>query len=89
MSGRATLFTWVVVHRAFLPAFADRVPFLTAVVVLDEDPSLRVCTYLADTDVDALRADMPVEVLFQPLSFSTVPDRSVVVPMFRPVPEPS
>src|SRR3989442_1333144 len=35
VSGRATLFTWAVVRRAFLPAFADRVPFVTALVALD------------------------------------------------------
>src|SRR4051794_20114269 len=46
VSGRATLFTWAVVRRAFLPAFADRVPFLTALVELAEDPAVRLCTYL-------------------------------------------
>ncbi len=48
VSGRGTLFTWAVVERAFLPAFADRVPFVTALVVLEEDPALRLCTYLVD-----------------------------------------
>src|SRR4051794_18472561 len=46
VSGRGRLFTWAVVRRAFLPAFADRVPFVTALVELDEDPSVRLCTYL-------------------------------------------
>ncbi len=82
VSGRGTLFTWVVVERAFLPAFADRVPFVTALVVLDEDPALRLCTYLVDAEPADLIADAPVTVSFRPLEFTTVPDASVVVPMF-------
>jgi hypothetical protein len=33
-----------------------------------------------------LRADEPVRVTFRPLSFSTVPGRSVIVPMFERAP---
>ena len=83
VSGRASLFTWVVVERAFLPAFADKVPFVTALVALDEDPLVRLCTYLVDCEPDELTIDAPVDVVFRPLAFSTVPDRSVTVPMFR------
>jgi uncharacterized OB-fold protein len=84
VSGRGSLFTWAVVERAFLPAFADRVPFVTALVALDEDPSVRLCTYIVDIEPDALTPDIPVAVSFRPLTFSTVPDKSVTVPMFRP-----
>lgn len=93
VSGRATLFSWAVVRRAFLPAFADRVPFVTALVALDEDPAVRLCTLVVDLDLDqrldfdrgiaALHADAPMEVVFRPLWFTTVPDREVIVPMFR------
>jgi uncharacterized OB-fold protein len=83
VSGRATLFSWAVVRRAFLPAFEDKVPFVTALVALDEDPAVRIATYIVDADPDALVPDAPVEVEFRALSFSTVPDTSVVVPMFR------
>ena len=84
VSGRATLFSWVVVRRAFLPAFEDKVPFVSALVALDEDPNVRIPTYIVDADPDSLRADQPVAAVFRPLTFSTVPDRSVVVPMFVP-----
>ena len=84
VSGCGTLFSWAVVRRAFLPAFDDKVPFVTALVAIDEDPSVRVPTYMVDTEPDALRADQPVVAVFRPLSFATVPDRSVVVPMFTP-----
>jgi uncharacterized protein len=85
VSGRATLFSWAVVQRAFLPAFADKVPFVTALVALQEDANVRIPTYIVDADPASLVADQPVEVEFRPLSFSTVPGKSVMVPMFKVV----
>lgn len=84
VSGNGSLFTWAVVERAFLPAFEDRVPFVTALVALAEDPAVRLCTYIVDVAPDALVADAPVRVTFRPLEFTTVPGRAVVVPMFAP-----
>jgi uncharacterized OB-fold protein len=81
-AGRGALFSWVVVERAFLPAFAEMVPFVTALVALEEDPAVRIVTLLVDAA--ALAAVLPMEVVFRPLAFPTVPDRTVVVPMFRP-----
>jgi uncharacterized OB-fold protein len=85
VSGRATLFSWAVVRRAFLPAFEDKVPFVTALVALEEDPSVRLPTYIVDAPPASLVPDARVAVQFRPLSFATVPDRSVIVPMFAPV----
>ena len=82
VSGRATLFSWAVVERAFLPAYADQVPFVTALAALDEDPFVRICTYLVDTDPQTLHADQPIEVVFRDLAFPTVLRASVRVPMF-------
>jgi uncharacterized OB-fold protein len=85
VSGEGTLFSWAVVQRAFLPAFADMVPFVTALVAVAEDPRVRLPTYIVDAQPETLVADAPVRVVFRPLSFSTVPDMEVVVPMFTPV----
>ena len=83
-SGRGRVFTWTVVRRAFLPAFEEMVPFVTALVSLEEDPAVRIVSYIVDCEPDALAADLPVEAVFRPLQFATVPDRSVPVPMFVP-----
>jgi uncharacterized OB-fold protein len=83
VSGRGTLFSWVVVTHPFLPQFADLVPFVPALVALDEDPSVRVPTRMVDCDVDALTFDMPVSVTFRPISFTGV-DGEVVAPLFVP-----
>jgi uncharacterized OB-fold protein len=87
VSGRGRLFSWVVVERAFLPAFAEMVPFATGLVALEEDPGVRVVSYIVGAPAADLRADQPVEVVFRPLRFPTVPDREVVVPMFTPARE--
>jgi uncharacterized OB-fold protein len=83
-SGQGRLFSWAVVQRPFLPAFAEMVPFVTALITLEEAPEIRIVTYVVDTDPSTLEADLPLAVTFRPLSFPTVPDREVVVPMFRP-----
>ncbi|MDZ4827948.1 MAG: OB-fold domain-containing protein [Actinomycetota bacterium] len=83
VSGRGTLFTWVVVRRAFLPAFEDKVPFVSALIALAEDPAVRIVAYV-DAEPAALVADQPVHVEFRPLAFSTVPGKEVVVPWFVP-----
>ena len=53
-------------------------------VALDEDPAVRIVSYVVDADPDAARRRHAVVVDFRPLAFPTVPDHSVVVPMFRP-----
>lgn len=84
VSGRGRLYAWAVVRRAFLPAFEEMVPFVTALVALDDDSAVRIVTYVVECDPDALAADQPLEVVFRPLSFPTVPGKVVPVPMFVP-----
>src|SRR5205823_2787515 len=67
MSGRGRLFSWVVVRRAFLPAFARKVPFVAALVALDEEPAVRLATNLVDCVPEALDFDMPLRAVFRPL----------------------
>jgi hypothetical protein len=40
VSGRGTVHTYTVVHRAFHPWFVERVPYVVALVDLDEGPRL-------------------------------------------------
>jgi len=73
-SGRATLYTWSVVHRNDLPPFGERVPYVAAVVDLAEGP--RMMTQVVDVPEDDLRADMALEVVFR------TGDDGVAVPVF-------
>jgi len=76
VSGRGRIFTWVRVHRAFLPGYAPRVPYVTALVELEEDARVRVATWLQDVPAKGQRIGMPVVVGFEPLG-------EVVLPVFR------
>ncbi|MCT7354703.1 Zn-ribbon domain-containing OB-fold protein [Streptomyces sp. 15-116A] len=72
-SGRATLYTWSVVHHNDLPPFADRTPYIAAVVDLAEGP--RMMTELVGTEpAGGPRAGMELEVTFR-----------AEIPVFRPV----
>jgi uncharacterized OB-fold protein len=84
-SGRGTLFSWVVVTHAFLPQFADLVPFVPALVALDDDPAVRIPTRMVNCDASGLAFEMPVRVTFEPISFTGV-DGEVVAPLFEPAP---
>jgi uncharacterized OB-fold protein len=84
VSGRGTLFSWVEVIQAFLPQFRDKVPFVAALVALEEDPSVRLPTEIIDCPPAELRFDMPLRVVFRPISFAGV-DGSVLAPLFTRV----
>lgn len=75
-SGRATLYTWSVVHRNDLPPFTDKVPYVTAIVELEEGP--RMSANVEDCPFDQLRAGMALAV-----EFRVVTD-DLTVPIFRP-----
>ena len=70
VSGRGTLFSWAVVRRALVSAFAEQVPYVSALVALAEDPAVRVVTQLVDCAPEALRAEQPLRVVFRPLAVS-------------------
>lgn len=77
VSGRGRVHTFTVVHRAPHPSFADEVPFVVAVVELDEGP--RLTTNIVDCSPSDVTIGIPVEVTFLPLG-----DGDVTLPVFRP-----
>jgi len=77
VSGRGTLFTFGVVHRPQLPALASIVPFVVALVALDDAPGVRLVTNVVDAKPDELRIGMPLEVVFDDVT------PEVTVPRFR------
>lgn len=62
VSGKATVYSFVVQHRPATPAFADDVPYVVAVVELSEGPLL--LTNIVGCAPDEITAGMPVEVTF-------------------------
>ena len=75
-SGRGNVYTYSVVHVNDLPPFHERVPYVAAIVELDEGP--RVMTNVEGVAFDDVRVGMPVTVDFKPIS------DDVTIPVFRP-----
>jgi uncharacterized OB-fold protein len=78
VSGRGTIYSWAVCTQAFHPWFESRLPFILAVVELEEQSNLKLVTNLVDCHEDEVAIGMPMEVTFEELS----PD--ITLPMFRP-----
>jgi uncharacterized OB-fold protein len=76
-SGRATLYTYSTVHLNDLPPFSEQLPYVAAVVDLEEGP--RMMTVVVDADPGDLQVGMPLEVTFRPL------DDDTTAPYFRPI----
>lgn len=78
-SGRGTLYTFAVVHRAPHPGWRDDVPYVVAMVELEG--GARIPTNLVEVEPDpaVLKVGMPVEVVFDDVT------DAVTLPKFRPV----
>lgn len=77
MSGRATLWSWAVPHPPLLPAYAEIAPYVSAVVTLDEDATIRMVGML-DGDPEAVGIGGTVRVVFPE------PVEDVVLPRWVP-----
>ncbi|MBL8835604.1 MAG: Zn-ribbon domain-containing OB-fold protein [Alphaproteobacteria bacterium] len=80
-SGRGTVYSYVINHK---PArgFEDKVPYVIAVIALAEGPRM-LTNLVTDTPTpEAIRIDMPVEVVFD----AVTPE--ITLPKFRPVEAP-
>jgi uncharacterized OB-fold protein len=63
VSGRGSVYSYSVVHRAQTPAF--QVPYVVAIVELAEGP--RMLTSIVDVKPEQVRIGMDVEVAFEPV----------------------
>jgi uncharacterized OB-fold protein len=84
VAGRARLFSWATVRSVFLAQYREKVPYVTGLVSLEEDPSVRLVTEIVDSDPEALEFDLPMEVVFRPLTFAGI-DGAVTAPLWRPL----
>ena len=75
-SGRATLYTFSTVFMNDLPPFGERLPYVAAMVDLEEGP--RLATNMIECDPEDLEVGMKVELVSQPLT------DEISAPFFRP-----
>jgi len=78
-SGLGKIYTFAIQHRAWHPGWSAEVPYVTALVVLEEGPRLYTNIVGVDADPKHIRCDMPVEVVFDDVS------EEISLPKFRPV----
>ncbi|MCT7661157.1 Zn-ribbon domain-containing OB-fold protein [Mycobacterium deserti] len=79
VSGRAEVLTYTVNHQPFNPAVP--VPYVIAIVKLDEQADLRIATNIVDCEPDSIHVGMKVHVRFERHELE---DESVFVPVFAP-----
>ena len=76
MSGRGKVFSFVVFHRAYHPAWEGKVPYNVALIELDEGPIM--LSNVIDVDNAKLAVGFPVAVAFEAV------DHDLTIPVFRP-----
>lgn len=64
-SGKGTLFTFAIVHQPPHPGFADDVPYITAIVELEEGVKMPSQVIGIDPDPEKLSIGMALEVVFE------------------------
>ena len=76
LPGRGEVYSYTTVHRPI--AAGQELPFVVAVVALEDSGGLRMISNLVDVDPAALEIGMPVEVVWEDMS------DDLAIPRFRP-----
>ncbi|MDE3074773.1 MAG: Zn-ribbon domain-containing OB-fold protein [Chloroflexota bacterium] len=76
--GHGIVYSFTIVHHPTHPAFQEKVPYVVAIVQLDEGP--RVVTNILNCDVHAVHGGMSVSVTYQDVT------DSLSLPQFEPAP---
>ena len=76
ITGRGRVYTYTVVRQPGNPAFNDDVPYVFAIIQLDEGP--RMNGNVKNIDPMQVQVDMPVEVFFEQRG-------EVMIPQWQPV----
>lgn len=75
VSGRGTIYSFTVSRVPISPAYQDDVPYVVALVELEEGP--RIMTNIVDCTPEQVKIGLPVEVCFQDVT------DEVTLPQFR------
>ncbi len=75
--GTGRVYTYAVYHIAPYPAFKESLPYVVAMVTLEEGP--RMMTNIIDCDPAGIYCEMPVEVSWDDIT------EEISIPRFRPL----
>ena len=76
LSGRGKVFSYVIFHQVYHEAFRADAPYNVALIQLDEGPFM--FSNVVEVPNAAIRCDMPVTVVFDPVT------DTITLPRFRP-----
>ncbi len=76
LSGKGTIYSFTIYRVPYHPAFKDDIPYVVAIIQLDEGPRLE--SNIIGCRVEDVRIEMPVEVAFDDVT------SEVTLPKFRP-----
>jgi hypothetical protein len=76
VSGRGKVFSYVIFHQVYHEAFRADAPYNVALIQLDEGPFM--FSNVVEIPNAAIRCDMPVTVVFDPVT------DAITLPRFRP-----
>ncbi len=79
VSGRGRVYSWIVVRRTVDIAWQKRVPFVSAIIELEEQSGVLMPGLLTDIAPEKVLADLEVEVWFELVS------QEISIPRWRPV----
>ncbi len=65
-SGRGRIYSYTIIHRNKTPEFVQDVPYNVAIIQLDEGP--RMMANIVGSDNSQLGVDLPVTVVFDPVT---------------------
>ena len=77
VSGRGVVYSYTVTHHRSAPGFENKVPFVVALIELEEQPGLRIIANVQGCAPDELRIGTPVEVVFEDVT------SEVTLPQFQ------
>ena len=80
VSGRGEVYTYTIVHRPI--AAGQELPFVIAVIALEDSGGVRIISNLVDVNPDDLKIGLPVELVWENMS------ADLAVPRFRPKEKP-
>jgi uncharacterized OB-fold protein len=78
LSGRGTLYTYIIVHQPVLAQWRDSGPYNIIQVALEEAPEIRMTSNAVEVDNSQLKVEMPLEVVFDDVTAEDT------IPRWRP-----
>jgi uncharacterized protein len=76
VSGKGTIYSFIVYHRVYHPSFANEVPYNVSIIELDE--GVRMLSNVIGIANEKLEIGMPVQVSFEDI------DEEFALPKFKP-----